>query len=78
MFNQSCVSFISSVAGISMASAQCLYLTPFHAFGGLKLLDCDLNLEVFESKVNVCIYIFDIGAMVDNLNKFTFILNDKG
>ncbi|XP_058617183.1 adhesion G-protein coupled receptor G7-like [Onychostoma macrolepis] len=35
-----------------MASAQCLYSTPFHTFGGLKLLDCGLNLEVFESKVN--------------------------
>ncbi len=58
IFNQSSVSFMSSVAGIPKASARCLNSTPFNAFGGLKLLDCSLNLEVFESKVNVCIYIF--------------------
>ncbi|XP_016383506.1 integumentary mucin C.1-like [Sinocyclocheilus rhinocerous] len=39
-------------AGFPKASAQCLNLPLFHAFGGVKLLDCGLNLEVFESKVN--------------------------
>ncbi|XP_039550562.1 adhesion G-protein coupled receptor G7-like [Pimephales promelas] len=36
-----------------MASAQCLKFTLFNAFGGLKLLNCDLTLELFESKVNL-------------------------
>ncbi|XP_016113460.1 adhesion G-protein coupled receptor G7-like isoform X1 [Sinocyclocheilus grahami] len=39
-------------AGFPKASAQCLNLPLFHGFGGVKLLDCGLNLEVFESKVN--------------------------
>ncbi|XP_048023750.1 adhesion G-protein coupled receptor G7-like isoform X1 [Megalobrama amblycephala] len=39
-------------AGIPMASAQCLNFTIFHAFGALKLLNCALTLELFESKVN--------------------------
>ncbi len=52
--------FMSSAAGIPKASARCLNSTPFHAFGGLQHLECELNLEVFESKVNVCIYIFEI------------------
>ncbi|KAL1251093.1 hypothetical protein QQF64_018889 [Cirrhinus molitorella] len=39
-------------AGNPMALAECLSSTLFHGFGGLKLLDCGLNLEAFESKVN--------------------------
>ncbi|XP_043078218.1 adhesion G-protein coupled receptor G7-like [Puntigrus tetrazona] len=47
-------------AGVPLGSAQCLNLTLFHAFGGLKLLDCGLNLEVFESKAN--------GTLEENIN----------
>ncbi|XDV22108.1 hypothetical protein PO909_027070 [Leuciscus waleckii] len=47
------MSYVCPLAGIPMASAQCLNFTLFHAFGELKLLNCDLTLELFESKVNV-------------------------
>jgi len=53
------MSYLCPLAGVPMASAQCLKFTLFNAFGGLKLLNCDLTLELFESKVNVCIYIFE-------------------
>ncbi|KAI2650285.1 Adhesion G-protein coupled receptor G7 [Labeo rohita] len=39
-------------AGNPMALAECLSSTHFHGFGGLQFLDCGLNLEAFESKVN--------------------------